>query len=196
MKRLILVCIAWLSLAACSSTPSNLNYYLLDSGMGSGTIMDTPHGVAEDRPLVLLSEVTLTEFLRQSNLLVQLEDHEMHYAMNHIWAEPLRDAIPNVVLKDLRVASSDYYFERGGSEWFGKEAYRINIQIDQFHPNAQQQVVLSGRYWIRNIETDTTVARDFALTETLTQDGYGHAVVKMRRVMSVLSDHILRHISS
>jgi uncharacterized lipoprotein YmbA len=192
MKRLLLVCSALLLLASCASSSPSLNYYLLDSGAGASTIVGSTQVNTQGKPLVLVGEVTLSEFLRQSSLLVQLEDHEMHYALNHVWAEPLVDAIPKVLLKDLRRNSSEFNFERGTTEWFGKEAYRLKIQIDQFHPNTEQQVVMSGRYWVTETESGDTIARDFSLTDTLTQDGYGHAVVKMRRLMTGLAESLLR----
>ena len=190
MKRLILICSAVMLLASCASSAPNLNYYLLDSGQATNIVGDSNVN-AERKPLVLVGDVTLSEFLRQSSLLVQLEDHEMHYALNHVWAEPLLDAIPKALLKDLRHDGAEFNFERGTTEWFGKEAYRVKFQIDQFHPNAQQQVVLSGRYWITDNESGETDARDFSLTDNLTQDGYGHAVVKMRRLLTALAKQVL-----
>ena len=189
MKRLLVAC--WiLVLAGCAtSSSSNINYYLLDSGTSAVT---GGKQVTEPRPLVLLGAVELSELLRQSSLLVQLEDHQMHYALQHVWAEPLSEAIPRALLKDMRQRSNNFNFERGTTEWFGKEKYRLKIQIDQFYPNAQQQVVLSGRYWLTTSEGGETLARDFSLTGTLTQDGYGHAVVKMRRLVGLLSESLLR----
>ncbi len=190
MKRLFLLCSAIMLLASCASNAPSLNYYLLDSGPSS-SIVGTPNFTNSQKPLVLVSDVDLSEFLRQSSLLVQLADHEMHYALNHVWAEPLVEAIPKALLKDLRRSGTELRFERGTAEWFGKEAYQIKVQIDHFHPNAQQQVVLSGRYWLTKTDSDETIAYDFALTDSLTQDGYGHAVVKMRRLLTDLSNQML-----
>jgi len=190
MKRLFLLVSGILFLAACASNAPSLNYYLLDSGANS-SIVGSPSINNTEKSLVLISDISLSEFLRQSSLLVQLEDHEMHYALNHVWAEPLADAIPKALLKDLRRSGAEFSFERGTTQWFGKEAYQIKIQIDQFHPNAQQQVLLSGRYWVTNTDRDETIAYDFALTDSLTQDGYGHAVVKMRRLLTTLAKQIL-----
>lgn len=189
MKRLIVVWCVLVLVGCASSSSSRLNYYLLDSG---GSALTGPERVSEKRPLLLLGDVTLSEFLRQSSLLVQLEDHQMHYALQHVWAEPLEEAIPKALLKDLRQRSNDLNFERGSTEWFGKERYRLKIQIDQFYPDAQQQVVLSGRYWLTTVEGGETVARDFLFTDSLTQDGYGHAVVKMRRLVALLADNLLK----
>ena len=191
MKRLLLVCSALLLLASCASSSPTLNYYLLDSGAGTSTIVGAGPVNTQNRPLVLLGDVTLSEFLRQSSLLVQLEDHEMHYALNHVWAEPLVDAIPKALLKDLRHHSSEFNFERGTTEWFGKEGYSVKIQIDQFHPNTDQQVVMAGRYWGTRTDSGETIAKDFSLTDALTQDGYGHAVVKMRRLITSLAMQLL-----
>lgn len=187
MKQLLITCCI-LMLVGCASSPSSLNYYLLDSGSSAITGSVQSH---ESRPLVLIESVSLSAFLSQSSLLVQLEDHEMHYAMQHVWAEPLSDAIPKALLKDLRRRSDDFNFERGSTEWFGKEAYSVRIQIDQFHPNAEQQVVLSGRYWVTKTGSDDVVAHDFSLINGLTEDGYGHAVVKMRRLIGLLSESLL-----
>jgi uncharacterized lipoprotein YmbA len=188
MKRLLVIfCI--LALVGCAAPSPNLNYYLLDSGDSAitGSVQSS-----ESRPLLLLDEVRLGELLRQSSLLVQLEDHQMHYALQHVWAEPLSEAIPKTLLKDLRQRSNDFNFEQGTKEWFGKEAYRLKIQIDQYYPTAEQQVVLTGRYWLTVTESGKTVAQDFSLKESLSQDGYGHAVVKMRRLIGLLSVTLLQ----
>jgi uncharacterized lipoprotein YmbA len=188
MNRLLVIFCS-LVLVGCASSSSRLIYYLLDSGQSAITGSGQS---SERKPLVLLEEVTLGELLRQSSLLVQLEDHQMHYALQHVWAEPLGEAIPKTLLKDLRQHSDDFNFEQGSTEWFGKEAYRLRIQIDQFYPNTEQQVLLAGRYWVTTVESGETVAQDFSMTETLTQDGYGHAVVKMRRLIGLLSDSLLK----
>lgn len=186
--KILLVIVYVLVMVGCAGSSSRLNYYLLDSGQSAITGAGQS---SERRPLVLLEEVTLGELLRQSSLLVQLEDHQMHYALQHVWAEPLSEAIPKTLLKDLRQRSNAFNFEQGSTEWFGKEVYRLKIQIDQFYPNAEQQVILSGRYWLTASENGETIAKDFLLIENLTQDGYGHAVVKMRRLIGRLSDSLL-----
>lgn len=191
MKRLLLICSGLIALASCATPSPSLNYYLLDSGVGSTSIVRTAEQNKNER-LVLVGDVTLGEFLRQSSLLVELDDNEMHFAMNHVWAEPLVEQIPKVLLKDLRRSNTEFHFERETSEWFGKEVYSVKIQIDQFHPNARQEVVMSGRYWVTDIGSGQTKGEDFFLSDTLTEDNYGHAIVKMRRLITVLSESLIR----
>lgn len=191
MKRLLLICSGLIALVSCATPSPSLNYYLLDSGVGSTSIVGTVEQNKNER-LVLVGDVTLGEFLRQSSLLVELDDNEMHFAMNHVWAEPLVEQIPKVLLKDLRRSNTEFHFERETSEWFGKEVYSVKIQIDQFHPNARQEVVMSGRYWVTDIGSGQTKEKDFFLSDTLTEDNYGHAIVKMRRLITVLSESLIR----
>tara|TARA_B100000795_G_scaffold84131_1_gene61110 strand:- start:121 stop:702 length:582 start_codon:yes stop_codon:yes gene_type:complete len=191
MKRLLLICSGLIALVSCATPSPSLNYYLLDSGVGSTSIVGTAEQNKNER-LVLVGDVTLGEFLRQSSLLVELDDNEMHFAMNHVWAEPLVEQIPKVLLKDLRRSNTEFHFERETSEWFGKEVYSVKIQIDQFHPNARQEVVMSGRYWVTDIGSGQTKEKDFFLSDTLTEDNYGHAIVKMRRLITVLSESLIR----
>ena len=191
MKRLLLICSGLIALVSCATPSPSLNYYLLDSGVGSTSIVGTAEQNKNER-LVLVGDVTLGEFLRQSSLLVELDDNEMHFAMNHVWAEPLVEQIPKVLLKDLRRSNTEFHFERETSEWFGKEVYSVKIQIDQFHPNAKQEVVMSGRYWVTDIGSGQTKEKEFFLSDTLTEDNYGHAIVKMRRLITVLSESLIR----
>ena len=191
MKRLLLICSGLIALVSCATPSPSLNYYLLDSGVGSTSIVGTVEQNKNER-LVLVGDVTLGEFLRQSSLLVELDDNEMHFAMNHVWAEPLVEQIPKVLLKDLRRSNTEFHFERETSEWFGKEVYSVKIQIDQFHPNARQEVVMSGRYWVTDIGSGQTKEKEFFLSDTLTEDNYGHAIVKMRRLITVLSESLIR----
>ena len=62
MKRLLLVCSALLLLASCASSSPSLNYYLLDSGAGASTIVGSTQVNTQGKPLVLVGEVTLSEF--------------------------------------------------------------------------------------------------------------------------------------
>jgi uncharacterized lipoprotein YmbA len=192
MNRLLLIFSGLIVLASCATSSPSLNYYLLDSGDASTSIVGSVGQNKKSERLVLVGDVTLGEFLRQSSLLVELDDNEMHFAMNHVWAEPLVDELPKVLLKDLRRNNTEFNFKRGTTEWLGKEAYSLKIHIDQFHPNAKQEVIMSGRYWVTDTVTGQTREKDFLLSDTLTEDNYGHAVVKMRRLITLLAESLVR----
>jgi len=192
MNRLLLIFSGLIVLASCATSSPSLNYYLLDSGDASTSIVGSVGQNKKSERLVLVGDVRLGEFLRQSSLLVELDDNEMHFAMNHVWAEPLVDELPKVLLKDLRRNNTEFNFKRGTAEWLGKEAYSLKIHIDQFHPNAKQEVIMSGRYWVTDTVTGQTREKDFLLSDTLTEDNYGHAVVKMRRLITLLAESLVR----
>ena len=192
MKRLLLICSVLIILASCATSSPSLNYYLLDTEDTRTTIVGSAQQGKKSDRVILVGDVTLSEFLRQPSLLVELDDNEMHFAMNHVWAEPLVDELPKVLLKDLRRSNTEFSFERGTAEWFGKEAYSLKIEIEQFHPNAKQEVIMSGRYWITETASGQVKEKDFYLSDTLTEDNYGHAIVKMRRLITVLAESLVR----
>ncbi len=190
MKRYIPIFCSILALSACaSSTSSSISYYLLDSSEGAthSKIVSTK----TVKPLVLLETVALSEFLAQSSLVLRLDNHRLHSAQYHVWAEPLTDAIAKALLKDLRHQAENYHFEQVDRQWQSKEAHRLRVQIDQFYPTAQKNVLITGRYWIKSTKNGSIIAQDFAFTQSLTEDGYTHAVTKMRVLVTTLATGIV-----
>jgi uncharacterized protein len=193
-----ILCCNLLFLAGCmSSSPVKIQYYLLDA-----TTISEPNSIEVNqdhasKPLVSLSQIELSEFLRQSSLVLQLGEHQIHNAHNHIWAEPLAEAIPKVLLKDLRKLSQQYNFENGNGALRGQERYKLSLQIDQFHPNDQTQVNLTGRYWIVDMDDKQhSSARDFHFNKTLSEDGYIHSVAQLRSLLTELAHSLIESLQT
>jgi hypothetical protein len=51
---------------------------------------------------------------------------------------------------------------------------------------------MSGRYWITETASGQVKEKDFYLSDTLTEVNYGHAIVKMRRLITVLAESLVR----
>jgi len=193
MRQIMLFFVSFLLLTACTSNSTvQLNYYLLDSSTSPSLNSDK---INENRPLVVIGNVKLSEYLQQSSLSMQTAEHLIHHAHNHLWAEPLPDAVVKVLLKDLRAITAEYGFEEMANRWQGKARYQIALQVNQFHPITQQQVILSGRFWLTDLVGDKTQAMDFNYTKELMEDGYAHSVEQQRQLLNELAQHIAASIS-
>lgn len=194
MKPIVtILCCNLLFLTAClSSSPVKIQYYLLDTDTNNQSYGTEENEYNASNPLVTLSQIELSEYLRQSSLILQLGKHQIHNAHNHIWAEPLAESIPKVLLKDLRKLSQQYNFENDNAKWRGKDRYKLTIQIDQFHPNDQTEINLSGRYSIMDMDNKQQfIARDFHFNKTLREDGYTHSVAQLRALLTELAEEIV-----
>ncbi len=194
MNKLIIVGCFLLLSACASSDNAPVNYYFLDNE----TSFITGESLYNDPslPLVTLHEVTVSPLLSQPNLLVQLDDGDLHYALEHVWAEPLVVAIPNVVVKRLRQRNEQYRFESGSEGWFGHEKYHLVIDITTFHPNASQEVLLKGKYSILTVDDELVLTQTFSFSERAKGDSHAHAVTAMASLLLTMTDDINRHLSS
>lgn len=188
MKLIMMFFVSCFLLTSCATnSPVELNYYLLDSATSPSL---NNKQTSKNTSLVVIENIKLSEYLQQSSLSMQTTEHQIRHAHNHLWAEPLSDAIVKVLLKDLRATTADYQFEERATLWQGKERYQIALQINQFHPVTQQQVILSGRFWLTDLAGDKTQAKDFNYTKQLMEDGYAHSVEQQRQLLNELAQHI------
>ncbi len=178
-----------LLLASCASNPSGeLHYYLLDSPKDASVLSQKP---AENAPLIVIENVKLSEYLQQSSLSMETAQHQIRHTHNHLWAEPLSDAVVKALLKDLRAISNDYRFEEMANRWQGKAHYQIAVQIDRFHPINQKHVILSGRFWSTDLIENNTQAKDFHFSKQLVKDGYAYSVKQQRQLITDLASEII-----
>ncbi len=189
MKQILVLLVAFLGLASCvSNSPIELHYYLLDSS--ESHLLDSK-STKTNAPLVLIGSIKMSEYLQQSSLSIETTEHQIHHAHNHLWAEPLSDAVTKSLLKDLRAASGSYQYEAMTNRWQGKAHYQIAVVIDRFHPISQQQVVLSGRFWMSDSAKNEIKAQDFHFSKQLTKDGFAHSVKIQRQLVTDLANTLL-----
>jgi uncharacterized lipoprotein YmbA len=183
------------NLLGCSSAPAKPSYYVLTSAQAPMTEKqpDLNH------PLVVIKPIYLSDFLKQTGLVMQTQEHQLHYARSHLWAEKLDEGITKSLLQDLKAADIDYTVS-ADYRWLAEQAlYEIQINIDQFNATDLSSVVMNGSYWIIDTQTKAIVVnRDFNYHQDLQENGYEHSVSKLRELIGQLSSNIgesLKYIS-
>lgn len=182
-----LVIFGLFSLLSCSSTATKPTYYVLAPAQASMSEKQPDL----NRPLVIIQPIHLADFLEQTGLVMQTQEHQLQYAHSHLWAENLDEGITKALLQDLKAADLDYTVS-ADYRWLAEQArYEIQITIDQFNATDHSSVVMDGSYWIIDTETKAIVVnRDFNYQQELQENGYEHAVSKLRELTAQLSLNI------
>ena len=92
------VFVSLLGVAACTSAPVEEHHYslVLDALNGSNAVQSS-----ETDATLAVTSITLPEYLRSNNLVMQVGSNEILPARRHFWAEPLDDSIKRVLAYDL-----------------------------------------------------------------------------------------------
>jgi uncharacterized protein len=174
--------------SACTVTPVNEHYYVLGASR-SGVELDSP----PTKPIVILQTVELADFLRQPQLVMQVNDHQLQKAYYHYWAEDLAEAISRELLQDLNAASTTFNFESSSGRFIGDHQLELYVRIDRFHPSDRSDVTLAGQYWIvSQHDSKTVTSNHFVFQSSLKADGFTQAVKQLRALVSELSTHIAK----
>ncbi|WP_100641923.1 PqiC family protein [Alteromonas facilis] len=198
MNKLILVSIGTMlilmGLMGCSSQPVTLHYYLLDSVQHPAE-----RQAHNELPIIIIDTVSLPEHLRSRSLVMQNNDETLSLATKHLWAQPLEDDIGNLLAKNIRRSDRFQAFYGNLLERASHEPhFSIAIVIEHFMPLSSGEVVMSGYWYSAQIDTSTPHLFDYRLI--MEEDGYSHAVNKLRESVSMLAQDILvaaenKHIS-
>ena len=199
-KNIFLVCLALL-LSACSSAPKKeTNYYLLNTHVVNDISQNRAlNNLAVDDVLI---KVRLPEYLMQPNLVIQMGKHRLHYARYHLWAENLQPAITKALVAEMKkimlekssidssINRSSYNFVERAQGRQGQKSF--TLQIDHFYPNDRSQVIMSGKFWVTGFNhRNASQSQQFHFEQTLQNDGYPHAVLQMRGLVSRLAEYLV-----
>lgn len=169
-----------ITLAGCSSKPTNLNYYTLHDP----AVHAKNRSVDSSLTFVEMPRVKLPDYLKHKNLAFQKSDTELHYAPQHVWSEPLYDGIYQTLGKVL-LREHNIYVAEQLHHLVDEPDAKLLIKIDDFMATYNGQIILSGQYWITKDGKRTI--KLFQYTSALSKDGYPHAVTKMREVLTQLA---------
>tara|TARA_R110000787_G_scaffold97326_10_gene200946 strand:- start:175 stop:762 length:588 start_codon:yes stop_codon:yes gene_type:complete len=189
MKQvLILTFLLMMLITACSSniTP-NTQYYLLNSPSqaNKGVVNN------ENRALVALKLIELPDYLKQPSLVLQLSDHQLHYSHFHIWADPLQVSLAEALSQDLNTIDSHNYYITESTLSTATVKTDIVVKLSAFHVTHQSQAILAGSYWFQHRGMKNQEKKyNFKLLLALEDDGYPHAVDKMRKAVTQLAADI------
>jgi len=186
-----------LLITGCSSVSlSETRYYLLNNQQPikqNMAIVDTSISM---KKMVVLSINDLPEYLTQPYLVMQMADHQLHYARFHMWAEPLQQGLKKVLLADLNNESSTTYFMAKNNNIQQDNVPTLFVNVDYFHASSHSKVMLSGQYWLSKPgEVKQMIGKPFYFELRLEQDGYPHSVAKSRGLISKLAEQIVKQSS-
>ena len=178
-----------LLIVGCSSTPSATNYYLLNNQPSKLNAISENITVKEKVIVVKVKE--LPEYLEQPHLVMQMADHQLHYANFHMWAEPLKKGFTKALLADLSKQNSMSEFIAYDRDMNQDKLTKLVLSIDFFHASANSEVLLAGQYWMSSSDKNKQFKKQFfSFALTLEKNGYPHSIEKMRRLVSKLAEKI------
>lgn len=185
MYRLLSTCLIVL-LAACSSAPLSINYYLLNSNPPP-----SPTALAEKAIKVELAEIKLADYLQQANLILQLKGNQIYYSRQDAWAENLQFAMAKSLLTDLNHADTAIQYFNYRDPHQGKAGCQLVVEVDHFQATDEALAIAQGSYWLLDSANDKPLLhKSFAHELELEQDGYAHAVKQLRHLLTSLSQQI------
>ncbi|MDR2419959.1 MAG: PqiC family protein [Puniceicoccales bacterium] len=101
-----------LFLPGCLVTPvkDTSKFYALGLHSLSEESSSKGHEIPEKLPIKIDLQVTsLPSYLRKSQLMIQLSEHEVQFDEFHRWAEPLEEGLMRIILPPLRNAIAEAY---------------------------------------------------------------------------------------
>ena len=176
---------------ACAAAPKQVQHYVLETTAKTSAKTSAKTAALDkvSAALVVVGPVDLAEYLDQPSLVMQQGRHTFHVAQYHVWAEDLSRALTRALAHDLDQHATPYRFEDRADQHGATAVRQIRLRIDRFHPTDQNQVVLAGQYWIYH-KNQLLVRRSFALQGDLQENGYPHAVDRMRQIVRQLADQL------
>jgi uncharacterized lipoprotein YmbA len=174
--------------AACSGTPVQTQYYLLRT--------DAPGTTRDLKPSTefAMGRVTVAAYVDQSGLVLETGSGEIRPARYHQWAEPMQEALRNLLRVEVGRALGTDLFPAEISD--AKTLF--DVRIDQLHGTAGGEAVLVA-YWgvLRGGKLVETF--QFSESRALQADGYGELARAIESLLVALSGEIadsLRQVSA
>jgi uncharacterized lipoprotein YmbA len=200
--KIVIISLCMMLLISCTSEPLKVRYYLLhtpENKVSNTSFVTQP---IKTKPIAVLQLLNLADYLRQSSLVMQVDQHQLHYSRQDVWAEKLQFSFYKALLQDLNASGQRNYIASSAPNASHAVA-AITVKLEHFHATNTSTVVSSGRYWLsendpqaaKNREFDTS-SHAFFFESELKQDGYAHAVEQLRTLIVSLSKQIEKDIAA
>lgn len=204
--KIVTICICMALFNSCTSTPLSVRYYLLhtpENKVSNTALNVKPTSVkpitaepATTKLIAVLHSVDVADYLRQSSLVMQVGQHQLHYSRQDVWAEELQSSFYKALLQDLN-ATGQHNYITSSSPNASQAATTITIKLDHFHATDSSSVISSGRYWLSvnainplKKNDSASSSHSFFFELELDQDGYANAVKQLRSLIVTLSKQI------
>jgi hypothetical protein len=125
-------------------------------------------------------------------IVLQTGPNQVFIAEFDRWAEPLKEAIPRVVVENLSLmlgAQDIAIFPQSGS---ADASYRITIDILRFESLPGKAAIVDARWTVRSTKDEKTGSGRAKITETVRAEGYPELVAAHSRALEQLSGQIAR----
>ncbi|MHA3024868.1 PqiC family protein [Chromohalobacter israelensis] len=156
-----------LSVAGCASQSTESTRYTLPDD-------DAVTEVAGDFDgSVWLSPLSLTSYLDDQGIVMQLDDIRIHQARHHLWAEPLDSQLMRQLRERLSTALPEAdILRRGQTAQAASPALHVDLRVERFQGRDDGMAVVGGDWRIRDAQDRTLSRESFAIERALDSDGY------------------------
>lgn len=177
MKHLVALACTSVLLAACASTPATQYHRLPDAAYR------LPQN---NKPAVVL-KVVLAEPIQGTALLYQTDAHTLHFAKQHLWAQPLDTAMRNQLANELNRRSSNWRFVP--PELKASDA-ELTVYVENFNGRYDGHTQIDG-YTVWRSNGKTMAGRNFSTTTPQQGDGYEAMVDSLSAGLQQVAAEIL-----
>ncbi len=183
LKQMVLALVSSILLGACASpstdTKIKTTYYVLNT---NAKVQNERSG-----KVIMLEAIKLSLYLKRRNLITLDGRFELIYAKHHLWAEDLQSGIWRVINDNFNQRSAKFHMVSSC-----KDCKRVSIEITEFFPSIDGEVVLNGYFTIYGNEDLVGVSAQsesvpFSYKKVMEEAGYKEAVRKMSGLLSELA---------
>lgn len=177
----------------CSSPALKTQFYSLSKQANQTGLI----GKQEQLSLIVIENIHLADYLRQSGIVVKESGSRLQISANHRWAEGLDGALSRSLRSEIESKLGNYRVELVNRHWLSAARFTIKIEIAQFEiDNTTNKAVHSGRYWIHDELGKLVGQRRFNLALELTESGFEHAVRRLQLSVAELGELLTKDITA
>ena len=134
----------------------------------------------------------MAAYLRQSGIAMQTSGSQLQISKQHLWAENLELSVPKYLATAMQSQSTNYQVYVRNLDYVPSARFSLRVHIDNLQATDQGEVVSSGRYQlIENEDTNQSIAVDFYFERDLQEDGYSHAIAKIRELLNDIAADVI-----
>jgi uncharacterized lipoprotein YmbA len=179
--------LAMLLLTACSTTPPT-HFYVLDA-------LPQTERANKQALAIGIGPITLPALLERKQMVTRLHDNTVQLAEFHQWAEPLKDTLPRVIVKNLAALQPTYVFRAYPWSAYGNVDYRIIIDIDSFAAETKKNVKFSASWAIMDERQHTIIKNGKTQLERILPNPAPAAIAEaMSQLLSQFSQRLIQDI--
>ncbi len=184
----ILLCL-WSS--GCATSPPT-KFYLLSPLTPAP---DHVAGVAQEQPpkIVRVDGVVVPGYLDRDEIVIRVNENQIHLADLNRWGEPLRNSLTNLLALNLSRLLPAGHFAVFPFKSPSTVDYQISVEIIQMDGSFNGDVHLRAQWSIlTGKESDILVSRESYFKESNASDDYGELVAAQSRLFEALCREIAK----